>query len=259
MSTTSDHKDKTSSASQANTTGFRETQNSKNQSAIDQYKSFFVGRHDWLSLFKYEAFTSFFGILPGALGFLLRSKFYRYLLAETGRGVQWGSNVTLRHPFKMHIGDHTAIDNDCMLCARGSDAGKFRIGNNAIVSRGSFIQSKAGGIEIGAHCSIGVQCYIGAVNDIKIGDHVLIAGQCYIGGGRYPLTRNGIPMKEQGSYTDGPIVIGDDVWIGAGVKILDNITIGEGAVIGAGAVVTKDVAPYSIVAGIPAKVISSRK
>ena len=192
------------------------------------------------------------------MGFLLRSKFYPGLFASVGRGAQWGSNVTLRHPYKIHIGENVAVDNDCMLCARGSEVGKFRLGANSIVSRGSFIQSKAGGIDIGTHCSIGVQCYIGAVNDIKIGDHVLIAGQCYIGGGRYPITKNGIPMMEQGSYSNGTIEIGDDVWIGAGVKILDNIKIGEGAIVGAGAVVTKDVEPYSIVAGIPAKAISQR-
>ncbi len=238
--------------------GFRENQREQHQSAVAKYKSFFIGRNDWLSLIKYELATTLFSIFPGALGFFLRSKLYRGLFAQMGQGVQWGSNITLRHPYKMTIGDHAAIDNDCMLCARGSDAGQFRIGEDTIVSRGSFIQSKAGNIIIGAHCSIGVQCYIGAVNDISIGDHVLIAGQCYIGGGRYPLTKSGAPMKEHGAYSDGPITIGDDVWIGAGVKILDNINIGEGAVVGAGAVVTKDVAPYTIVGGIPAKVIRKR-
>ena len=239
--------------------GFRDNQADHKQSALSRYQSFFIGKPGWGSLLRYELVMTLFGILPGGAGFLLRSKAYRGLFAEVGRGVQWGSNVTLRHPYKMHIGDNAAIDNDCMLCARGSDPGRFRIGQDTIVSRGSFVQSKAGSIEIGDHCSIGVQCYIGAVNDIRIGNHVLIAGQCYIGGGRYPLDRNGTPMKDQGSYSNGPIEIGDDVWIGAGVKILDNIKIGEGAVIGAGAVVTRDVDAYSIVGGIPARVIGQRQ
>ena len=239
--------------------GFRDNQAGQGESSLDKYRNFFIGRPGLGALLKYELYTALFGILPGGAGFLLRGKAYRSLCAEVGRGVQWGSNITLRHPYKMHIGDNAAIDNDCMLCARGSEPDRFRIGRDTIVSRGSFIQSKAGSIEIGDHCSIGVQCYIGAVNDISIGNDVLIAGQCYIGGGRYPLDKNGIPMKEQGSYSDGPITIGDDVWIGAGVKILDNIKIGEGAVIGAGAVVTRDVEPYTIVGGVPAKIIGRRQ
>ena len=229
------------------------------RSALDQYRAFFVGKPNWGAFLKYELITSLLGILPGGLGFMLRGKTYPLLLSRTGRGVRWGSNITLRHPYKMSIGESTAIDNDCMLCARGCEDGGFRIANDVIISRGSFIQSKSGNIEIGENCSIGVQCYIGAVNDIRIGNHVLIAGQCYIGGGRYPMERNGIPMKSQGAYSNGPLEIGDDVWIGSGVIIMDNIKIGEGAVIGAGAVVTRDVAPYTIVGGVPAKPLGSRE
>ncbi len=238
--------------------GFGKGGNGEKQSMLDQYKSFFVGLSDWGSLLKYELITSLFGIFPGGAGLLFRSKTYGTLFASMGRGVQWGSNVTLRHAYKMHIGEQTAIDNDCMLCARGSEEDGFRLGDGVIISRCTYIQSKCGNIDIGDHCSIGVQCYITAVSDLRIGKHVLIAGQCYIGGGRYPMDRDGIPMKEKGAYSDGPIVIGDDVWIGAGVKILDNIKIGEGAIVGAGAVVNKDVAPYTIVGGVPAKVIGTR-
>lgn len=253
--------DKQQSASGASQkhVGFRNDQSDEQkQSMLDQYKHFFVGLDSWGSLLKYELITSLFGILPGGAGLLLRSKTYRYLFASSGRGVQWGSNISLRHAYKMHIGAGTAIDNDSMLCARGCDDGGFRIGEGVIISRCTYIQSKCGNIDIGDYCSIGVQCYISAVNDVTIGKHVLVAGQCYIGGGRYPMERNGIPMKEQGAFSNGPVVIGDDVWIGAGVKILDNVTVGEGAILGAGAVVTKDVPPYAIVAGVPAKVISTR-
>ncbi len=239
--------------------GFRNDQRDEEpQSMLAQYRDFFVGVDGWAALLKYELFISLFSILPGGLGLLLRGKAYRSLFASSGRGVQWGSNISLRHAYKMHIGAGTAIDGDSMLCARGCDEDGFRIGEGVIISRCTYIQSKCGNIEIGDFCSIGVQCYISAVNDVSIGNNVLIAGQCYVGGGRYPMERNGIPMKDQGAYSKGPIVIGDDVWIGAGVKILDNVVVGEGSIVGAGAVVTKDVPPYAIVAGVPAKVIGER-
>lgn len=238
--------------------GFRNDQGDEKQSMLDQYKHFFIGIGSWGALLKYELITSLFGIFPGGAGLLFRSKTYRTLFASMGRGVQWGTNISIRHAYKMHIGDGTAVDGDCLLCARGCDEDGFRIGEGVIISRSTYVQSKCGNIEIGDYCSIGVQCYISAVNDVKIGKHVLIAGQCYIGGGRYPMERNGIPMKEQGAFSNGPTEIGDDVWIGAGVKILDNVSVGEGAILGAGAVVTKDVPPYAIMGGVPAKVIGMR-
>ena len=238
--------------------GFRQQQGQPEQSALDKYRDFFIGQNGWVAFLKYELITSLLSWFPGGAGFLLRSKIYPALLAASGHGVQWGRNISLRHPHKMHIGENTAIDDHSMLCARGCEDDGFRIANNVIISRDTIIQSKAGNIEIGAHCSIGVQCYIGAVNDVRIGEHVLIAGQCYIGGGRYPLQRSDIPMLQQGAYSNGPIEIGNDVWIGAGVKILDNIKIGDGAVIGAGAVVTRDVPAYAVVTGVPAKIQDHR-
>ena len=259
MSPTSKPPDNGADNSSEKHASFSDNQTTRGRSAIDQYKNFFVGQDGWTALLKYELITSLFGIFPGGAGLLLRKSTFPRLCANVGRGVQWGSNITLRHPYKMHIGDNSAIDNDCMLCARGSEKDRFRIGENVVISRGTYVQSKFGGIDIGAHCSIGVQCYISSVNDLRIGKYVLIGGQCYIGGGRYPLTKNGIPMQKQGVYSRGPINIGDDVWIGAGVTIQDNVTIGEGAVIGSGAVVTKDVQPYTIVGGVPAKILGVRE
>jgi len=239
-------------------TGFRQQKSQQRQSALDKYRDFFIGKRGWATFLKYELITSLLIWFPGGAGFLLRGKAYPWLLSKSGRGVQWGRNVCLRHPYKMCIGEQTAIDDNCMLCARGCEDDGFHIADNVIISRDTIIQSKAGNINIGASCSIGVQCYIGAVNDVRIGKHVLIAGQCYIGGGRYPLQRSDTPMLQQGAYSNGPIEIGDDVWIGAGVKILDNIKIGDGAVIGAGAVVTQDVPAYAIVTGVPAKIQDHR-
>jgi len=102
------------------------------------------------------------------------------------------------------------------------------------------------------------QTTITSTGGIRLGASVLVAGQCYIGGGRYETERLDVPMMKQGMYTRGPVIIGDDVWIGAAARVLDGVTVGRGAIIGAGAVVTRDVPAYAIAAGVPAKVIGRR-
>ncbi len=96
-----------------------------------------------------------------------------------------------------------------------------------------------------------------------IGPHVTIGDRTLIGYGTMILSGNHvIPPNRQSVFGAGhdrkPVVIGKDVWIGANVIVLPGRTIGEGAVVGAASVVTKDVEPYTIVAGNPAKLIRHR-
>ena len=92
---------------------------------------------------------------------------------------------------------------------------------------------------------------------ITIKDDVLIGPRVFIASFNHNLKKNNIPVRLQGD-TGKPIVIGEDVWVGAHAIILAGVKIGKGAVIGAGSVVTKDVEPYAIVAGVPAKFIKFR-
>ena len=108
---------------------------------------------------------------------------------------------------------------------------------------------------IGNGSGIGINAKLGVVH---IGDNVLMGPECVI------LTRNhGFQAKdslisEQGYTEEKPVYIGNDVWIGHRVIILPGVHIADGTVIGAGAVVTKDTLPYSVVGGNPAKVLKMR-
>ena len=112
-------------------------------------------------------------------------------------------------------------------------------------------------IEIGDRSGIGVDAWIRA--DLSIGNSVMMGPQVVIYGRYHNYERTNIPMMDQQMGQFDPIVIEDDVWIGAKVTILKGIHIGKGAIVGAAAVVTKDVPSYAIVAGNPSRVIKWRK
>jgi len=111
-------------------------------------------------------------------------------------------------------------------------------------------------ITIGDNSGIGRDSLI--QNGVQIGDNVMMGPQCLIYTMNHCFSRVDIPMIQQGIGDIHPVVIGNDVWIGARVTILPGIHIGDGSIIGAGAVVTKDVPQYVIVGGNPAKIIRSR-
>lgn len=228
-------------------------------SALEKYSTFFVGRPGWRPFLRYELAMLLAQNTAGALGFQLRKMLFPGLFGAVGGGVNFGRNISLRCPSRMTLGDHVTIDDNCGLDARGGkSAADFTLGDRTLIARDTVLAVKQNFLRIGKDCSIGSQCFLGAVSGIEIGDHAIIAGQCYIGGGRYKTKLGAGPMVEQGLESKGPILIGSDVWIGAGVQVLDGVRIGNGAIVGAGAVVTKDVPDNAIVGGTPAKVIAMR-
>ena len=216
-------------------------------SAVEKYRQFMVGRPGFGALLRYELTTVLLASFPGAIGFWLRKKLYRGLLRSAGPGVVWGRDIALRHPGRITIGSGVAFDDRCLLDARGGGEEGIVIGDDVLIARDTIIQAKASPIAIGNRCVIGSQCQLSSGGGIRLGHAVMVGGQSYIGGGRYRTDRRDIPMLDQQLYSIGPVVIEDDVWIGAGVVILDGVRIGTGSVIGAGAVIREDVPPFTVV------------
>jgi len=219
------------------------------KSAIGKYQDFFVGKQCFPELLKFELIAVVSLSRSGALGYLLRKALLPRLIGKIEGGVQWGRNIALRHPYKMEIGEGAAFDDECLLDARGVEKGEFRIGKNALVARNSAIQAKTSGgfIDIGNGCSIGNNCTLTSAGGIRIGAHVGLGGHCYVGGARYQTDNPDIPMLKQPMYSVGPIEIGDNCWIGAGVRILDGVQVGSGCIIGAGAVLRENVPQNTVV------------
>ncbi len=129
-----------------------------------------------------------------------------------------------------------------------------RVDSSCNIGRYSYIMPPCHlhSVTIGNFCSIGEGCSFLSTQ------HNPAAFSTFPFARRLAMHNMNFPAMFEESINRGPIEIGHDVWIGANSTIMGGISIGTGAIVGAGAVVTKDVAPYSVVAGVPARVISNR-
>ncbi len=133
------------------------------------------------------------------------------------------------------LGDRVEINRDCIL--EVMDGASITIGEQVGLQIGCMLYAAIAPITIGARAEIACYCTFYSY------DHGIEAGREIFG---QPLT------------SKGPIVVEEDAWLGVGVKVLSGVTIGRGAVIGAGSVVTRDIPPYAIAVGVPARVVKFR-
>ena len=129
---------------------------------------------------------------------------------------------------------------------------RFRLGRKSVIESYCCINNAVGDVTIGNHTRVGIHCTV--IGPVCIGNHVNLAQGITVTALNHNFADSNRKIDEQGISTK-PVVIGDDVWIGANAVILPGVTIGRHVVVAAGAVVTKDVPDYSLVAGVPAKEI----
>lgn len=239
----------------------------------------FPSSRNWFRL-QVELITGLAGWVPKKPGILLRSLLYPLILARLGKKarIEWGSEF--RGTQQIEIGDHVFVGRNVCLDA-STVGGQIQIGNHVYLldnvrlmsfnnygkvilhdhvglDRGVDLKAlEHGCIEVGRSTYIGPYVCMAGPGQIKIGANCLIASHSSIYANQHVFSDLTVPIVEQGTTQKG-VVIEDDCWLGTGVKVLDGVTIGQGSVIGAGAVVTKDIPPFSVAVGVPATVISQR-
>lgn len=158
--------------------------------------------------------------------------------------------VRLLAPLYQHRGKHAVIHRSARMDT--PPYRRFSLGNYSVVESFACINNAVGDVIIGDYTRIGLHNTI--IGPVKIGSHVNLAQGITVTALNHNFDDTNKRIDEQGISTNA-VTIEDDVWIGANAVILPGVTIGTHCVVAAGAVVTKDVPPHSLVAGVPAKII----
>ncbi|BAU65939.1 hypothetical protein STA3757_33380 [Stanieria sp. NIES-3757] len=231
------------------------------------------------SKWKTPILTSLLGWIPLLPGLGLRYLLYPFIFKKMGRSVRIYPDVRLKNAQNIEIGFgvvlHQGVEidlnsgNELKICDRVNLArdvcincsgtmSKINLANLVSLARGVHLSVfDSGQIIIDEGTYIGPYSCLSAYGKLKIGKNCLIASHSSIYAHNHNFTEHDKLIAEQGFNFKG-VTIEDDCWLGSGVRVLDGVTIGQGSVIGAGAVVTKNIPPYSIAVGVPATVVSTR-
>src|SRR6266511_657097 len=206
----------------------QEAMGDSGRSALRKYQDLVVGSRSLLRLLLYELVITLTSWVPGALGLVLR-----------------------------RLGYHVTIDDQVVLDAKGTANRGITLGQGVFLGRGTILSCKDGDITLGDHVNIGFHSEIFSGSSVTVGRHGLFAAYTYLVGGGHEFERGDLAVLEQPRSWRG-ITLGDNVWLGAGAKVLDGVCLGDDVVVGAGAVVTSDLPPGAVAVGIPARVVRTR-
>jgi acetyltransferase-like isoleucine patch superfamily enzyme len=203
-----------------------------------------------------QAIFALVGWVPTIIGIGLRAILYRLVVKMRGMAAI-ENGVRLRYANHLTLARGVYLDHGVYLhaCPDG-----IRIGENSIVMHHAVLHVynfrglPHAGITIGRDSLIGEFSVIRGQGGVSIGDRVYTSPFTQIIAVNHVFDNPDIPFVEQGITAEG-IIIEDDVWIGSGAVITDGVRIGQGSVVAAGAVVTRDVPPHSVVGGVPARII----
>lgn len=184
------------------------------------------------------------------------------LASGTSRCLFIHRDVQIRTPRQVRIGKAVTIGRGSVidgLSVHGVDiGGSVNIGAYTIIEATGVITDLGEGFTIGSRSAIGSFSFVGAAGGVRIGSDVIMGNRVSFHSENHRFDDANRPIRTQGVTRLG-IEIGDDCWVGANTLFLDGATLGEGCVVAAGSVVRGEIPPFSVVAGVPAKVVRSRR
>lgn len=216
------------------------------------------GQPGWGALLRYEFVMMLASRRAGALGLVLRSRLHPRLLGACGRNVFFGTDVVLRHPHKIRIGDDVVIDDGVILDATGVSNRGITVGSGVFVGRYTTLHTKDGDLEIADGVNIGSFCTLFSASSVRVGANTLMAAYSALIGGGHDFSRTDVAIVDQARPSRG-ISIGPNCWIGAAVSVVDGATLGRDVIVGANAVVTGDLPDFVVAAGTPARVLRDHR
>lgn len=173
-----------------------------------------------------------------------------------------GKNVKIRHSKHICAKNGLTIGDNCQINALSKGGITFgnnvSIGNGTIIECTGVIRELGESLKIGAHVGFAQNCFIEVRGNITIGDNCIFASGVNLAAENHIFSNPNVLIRQQGVTRKG-ITIGKDCWIGTRAIILDGVTIGDGCVIAAGAVVNRDIPPYSVVGGVPVRILKTRR
>jgi acetyltransferase-like isoleucine patch superfamily enzyme len=186
----------------------------------------------------------------------LQHRLVRKIIRIMRRFSVYRTKLKYRAIGQIKIASNSTIDPQAILDISPETNSKWliEIGEKSHIKEFARLTSRGGFIRIGKRCSVNPFCIIYGYGGVTIGNDVRIAAHTSIIAFNHNYDGNDSPISEQGNSFKG-VVIEDNVWIGAGVRILDGVTLGKRCVVGAGSVVTRSVDSDCVVAGNPARII----
>ena len=230
-------------------------------SALTKYRRLIIGSDSFTAFIYYEL-CQLFTFFPGALGMALRKVFWPKMFKRCGKGTVFGFGVVVRQPQKMILGESVVISEYCILDGRSEgDTPSLKLGDRTILSNNVMLSCKNGSIAIGKDVGLNAQTIIQSTtgNAVTIGDDSVIGQRCLvIGGGNYDISDRKDLIRTSPIIDDGGVTVENNVWLGANVSVLGGVSVGQGSVAGAGAVVSRSIPPFSVCLGVPAKIVRER-